>query len=181
MSSQQKIIYTIGHSTRTQEEFISMLQSFKIELLADIRSYPGSTRYPHFNKENLQNILPEHTIIYQHFSELGGRRKTVKDSKNIAWKNDAFRGYADYMETENFKQGITKLEDIALKYKTAYMCSEAVWWRCHRSMVSDYLKWKGWQVLHIMAQNKSEEHPYTAPAKMVEGKLSYSKDQQTLF
>ncbi|HEY8687963.1 MAG TPA: DUF488 domain-containing protein [Chitinophagaceae bacterium] len=181
MPSTQKIIYTIGHSIRTQEEFISILQSFKIELLADIRSYPGSKRYPHFNKENLQKILPGYKIIYQHFSELGGRRKTSTDSKNTAWKNDAFRGYADYMGTEDFKKGISKLEDAALKNKTAYMCSEAVWWRCHRSMVSDYLKWKGWKVLHIMAENKSEEHPYTSPAKIVDGQLSYSKDQQTLF
>ena len=99
---EQKIIYTLGHSTRTQEEFITILQSFKIELLADIRSYPGSKRYPYFNKENLQHILPEHEIKYQHFPELGGRRKTLKNSKNTAWKNDAFRGYADYMETDDF-------------------------------------------------------------------------------
>ena len=178
---QQKIIYTIGHSTRTEEEFISILQSFKIELLVDIRSYPGSKRYPHFNKENLQKVLPAHKINYQHFAELGGRRKTSKDSKNTAWKNDAFRGYADYMETEDFKKGILKLEEVAAKYKTAFMCSEAVWWRCHRSMVSDYLKWKGWQVMHIMAKNKSEDHPYTSPAKVIDNSLSYSNDQQTLF
>ena len=181
MSSQQKIIYTIGHSTRSEDEFIAILQSFKIELLADIRSYPGSKRYPHFNKENLQQSLQQHKIHYHHFPELGGRRKALKVSKNTAWKNDAFRGYADYMETGDFKNGIIKLEDIAIKYKTAYMCSEAVWWRCHRSLVSDYLKWKGWAVMHIMSQNKSEEHPYTAPAKIVDEKLSYSNDQQTLF
>ena len=159
-----------------------MLQSFKIELLADIRSYPGSKRYPHFNKENLQKVLPQHQIMYQHLPELGGRRKTVKDSKNTVWKNDAFRGYADYMATDNFKHGIDKLENIATKYTTAYMCSEAVWWRCHRSMVSDYLKWKGWLVMHIMAENKSEQHPYTAPAKIVDGELTYGeKNQQKLF
>ena len=178
---QQKIIYTIGHSTRTLEEFISILKSFNIELLADIRSYPGSKRYPHFNKENLQKFLPEYQIMYQHIIELGGRRKTLKDSKNTAWKNDSFRGYADYMDTTDFKEGVSKLEDIAAKYKSAYICSEDVWWRCHRSMVSDYLKWKGWKVLHIMAENRSEEHPFTAPAKIVEGELSYSKSQQTLF
>lgn len=181
MVLQQKIIYTIGHSTRTQKEFIAILQSFKIELVADIRSYPGSKRYPHFNKESLQKILPGYKIIYQHFPELGGRRKTSANSKNTAWKNDAFRGYADYMDTEDFKEGIIKLEEIATQYRTAYMCSEAVWWRCHRSLVADYLKWKGWQVIHIMGENKSEEHPYTSPAKIIDGKLSYSKDQQTLF
>ena len=181
MSSKQKIIYTIGHSTRTEKEFILILNSFKIELLADIRSYPGSKRYPHFNKENLQQTLLAHKIIYQHFPELGGRRKTLKDSKNTAWRNDAFRGYADYMETEDFKEGISRLEDFASQYKTAYMCSEAVWWRCHRSLVSDYLKWKGWLVMHIMSKNKSEEHPYTSPAKIVDDKLSYTENQQTLF
>jgi uncharacterized protein (DUF488 family) len=176
------MIYTIGHSTRTEEEFIAILRSFKIELLADIRSYPGSRKYPHFNKEHLQTVLPANEIIYRHFPELGGRRKVSKDSKNTAWKNDAFRGYADYMETEDFKNGIAGLEKLAAEYKLAYMCSEAVWWRCHRSMVSDYLKWKGWTVLHIMAENKSEEHPYTSPARIVNGELTYSKeDQQSLF
>jgi Uncharacterized conserved protein len=179
---EEKIIYTIGHSTRTQEEFISILKSFKIELLIDIRSFPGSRRYPHFNKENLQQILPGNKIQYQHLLELGGRRKVSKDSKNTAWRHDAFRGYADYMETDEFKKGISKLEEVALQYKTAYMCSEAVWWRCHRSLVSDYLKWKGWKVMHIMAENKSEEHPYTSPAKIINGQLSYADtDQPELF
>jgi len=181
MSLQPKIIYTIGHSTRTQEEFLSILRSFKIELLADIRTYPGSKRYPHFNKENLQQTLAAEKITYQHFPELGGRRKPSRDSRNDAWKNDAFRGYADYMETADFKQGIKKLEELAAQYRTAYMCSEAVWWRCHRSLVSDYLKWKGWDVMHIMNENKSEEHPYTSPAKIVDGRLDYQKDQQALF
>ena len=177
----KKIIYTIGHSTRSLEEFISMLTSFNINLVADIRSYPCSRRYPHFNKEALEVSLPEHGINYIHFKDLGGRRKPAKDSKNVAWKNDAFRGYADYMETETFKAAIAELEQIAIKQPAAYMCSEAVWWRCHRSLVSDYLKWKGWTVLHIMTENKSEEHPYTSPAKIINDKLNYSTDQHTLF
>ena len=179
--TEQKTIYTIGHSTRTGEEFITILQSFKIELLADIRTYPGSKRYPHFNKETLEQTLRDKKIIYQHFPELGGRRKPSKDSGNTAWKNDAFRGYADHMETADFKLGIKKLEAVASQHRTAYMCSEAVWWRCHRSMISDHLKWKGWTVLHIMNENKSEEHPYTSPAKIIDGKLSYREDQQALF
>lgn len=174
-------MYTIGHSTRTQEEFLLILRSFTIELLADIRTYPGSKRYPHFNKENLQQTLSGEKMIYQHFPELGGRRKPSKDSGNSAWKNDSFRGYADYMETVDFKKGINKLEEVAVQYQTAYMCSEAVWWRCHRSLVSDHLKWKGWNVLHIMNENKSEEHPYTSPAKIIDGQLTYAIDQQTLF
>jgi len=177
-SSENKIIWTIGHSTRTLEELVQMLKSFKIELVADIRSYPGSRRYPQFNKEALEISLPENHIQYIHLKTLGGRRKVTPDSKNTAWRHAAFRGYADYMETDEFKQGIKKLEALALKQRTAYMCSEAVWWRCHRSMVSDYLKVHGWTVMHIMAIGKEEEHPYTAPAKIINGELSYEKGDE---
>ena len=107
--------------------------------------------------------------------ELGGRRKANPDSKNTEWRHPAFRGYADYMETETFKEGMAALKKLALKQRTAYMCSEAVWWRCHRSMVSDYLKAAGWKVWHIMGIEKAEEHPYTAPARIVDGRLSYVK------
>jgi uncharacterized protein (DUF488 family) len=181
MNTMEKIIYTIGHSTRRLDEFISLLQTFSIEMLADVRSYPGSQRYPHFNKENLQKSLPQYQIMYQHFPALGGRRKALKNSKSTAWKNAAFRGYADYMETDEFKKGIIKLEDTAAQYKTAFMCSEAVWWRCHRSMIADYLKAEGWKVLHILNDKKVEEHPYTAPAKIVNGKISYKSVQQILL
>lgn len=180
-STKQKTIFTIGHSTRTLEEFIKLLKSFNIQLLADIRSYPGSKRFPHFNKDALQKTLPEQHIAYQHFPALGGRRKTTNESKNTVWKNEAFRGYADYMETDDFKNAIAELEAVAKKQTTAYMCSEAVWWSCHRSLVSDYLKWRGWNVIHIMAENKSQEHPYTSPAKIVDGKLSYAAEQLNIF
>ena len=172
----KKIIYTIGHSTRPLEELIKLLISFNIQIVVDIRSFPGSRRFPQFNKENLLRTFPQNGISYQHFPELGGRRKALKDSKNIAWKNEAFRGYADYMESDTFKNEIVLLEKVALKQITAYMCSEAVWWRCHRSMVSDYLKCRGWVVMHIMGEDKAEEHPYTSVAKIVNGKLSYSQD-----
>jgi len=172
-----KIIWTIGHSTRTLEELIEMLHSFQIEMLVDIRSFPGSRRYPQFNKEALEVSLPENKIQYIHLKELGGRRKVNPDSKNTAWRHVAFRGYADYMETEDFKKGIQKLETIALQSRTAFMCSEAVWWRCHRSMVSDYLKAHGWKVMHIMGVGKEEEHPYTKPAKVVNGELTYKADK----
>ncbi|MEO6455895.1 MAG: DUF488 domain-containing protein [Ginsengibacter sp.] len=177
----KKIIYTIGHSTRTLEEFISMLTSSQISFLADIRSYPGSRRYPHFNKEALQASLPQRNIQYKHFADLGGRRKALKDSKNIAWKNEGFRGYADYMASATFIKEIINLQEMALQQPTVYMCSEAVWSRCHRSLVSDYLKWEGWTVLHIMAKNKVEEHPYTSAAKIVNGKLNYKGEENLLF
>ncbi|RNI33857.1 DUF488 domain-containing protein [Hanamia caeni] len=172
----QKIIYTIGHSTHTLEEFIAMLKSFNIELLADIRSFPGSRKFPHFNKENLPASLAENNIEYIHLKNLGGRRKVNPESCNTGWRVAAFRGYADYMETENFEKAIKELEQIASEKRVAYMCAEAVWWRCHRSLVSDYLKHNGWTVLHIMGVNKSTEHPYTAPAKIMNGKLNYSKE-----
>ena len=169
-------IYTIGHSTRNLADFFKMLQSFGIKILADIRSLPGSRKFPQFDKENLIVSLEEVGIKYIHLADLGGRRKVKKDSKNNRWNKDAFKGYADYMETEKFVNGIVELEHLAIEQPTAYMCAEAVWWRCHRSMVSDYLKTKGWTVLHIMAVGKIQEHTFTAPARIIDGKLSYSDE-----
>ena len=117
--------------------------------------------------------LPENDIQYIHLKELGGRRKAQTGSLNTGWRNAAFKGYADYMETDDFKKGIEVLERIAAKQRTAFMCSEAVWWRCHRSMVSDDLKLRGWTVMHIMDVEKEVEHPYTSPAKIVNGELKY--------
>jgi uncharacterized protein (DUF488 family) len=170
----EKTIWTIGLSTHTLDKFIAMLTSFQIELLVDIRSFPGSRRYPHFNREALSVSLPANNIEYFHLVELGGRRKPKKDSKYIAWRVEAFRGYADYMETEAFEKAIHTLEVLANKKRVAYMCSEAVWWRCHRSLISDYLKFKGWTVLHIIDIGKAEEHPYTKPAKIEGDQLVYS-------
>jgi uncharacterized protein (DUF488 family) len=169
----QSNIWTIGHSTRTLEHFIAMLQSFNIEVVADIRSFPGSRRYPHFNKEALEISLPANKIEYIHVKDLGGRRPVKPGSVNTGWRHPAFRGFADYMETDDFKKGIQQLENIGLSKRTAYMCSEAVWWRCHRSLVSDFLKLKGWNVIHIMEIGKASAHTYTQPAKITGGKLFY--------
>ena len=172
----KKHIWTIGHSTHTLDEFILMLKSFSIELVADIRSFPGSKRYPHFNKEALVISLPLNGIEYVHLKGLGGRRKTNTDSRNTGWRLDSFRGYADYMETDLFKKAIEELERLGGKKRVAFMCAEAVWWRCHRSLVSDYLKHQGWTVIHIMGIKKGEEHPYTSPARIVGDQLVYSKE-----
>lgn len=179
----EKTIWTIGHSTRSMEELLAILHSFNIQLVADIRSYPGSKRYPHFNKEALEVILPKNNIEYIHLKNLGGRRKPNQLSTNTAWRNEAFRGYADYMETNDFKSGVDELQKLAKDKRTAYMCSEAVWWRCHRSLVSDYLKSQGWEVFHIMGEDKAEEHPYTSAANFANGKLTYKKPFEggTLF
>ena len=168
-------IWTIGHSTRTLEQLVALLNSFSIKMVVDVRNFPGSRRYPHFNKEALGISLPAHDIDYLHLKELGGRRKPVEGSTNTAWRNEAFRGYADYMETTEFKKAIDKLEAIAEKQPTAYMCSEAVWWSCHRALVSDYLKWKGWTVMHIMDLQKATEHPFTKPASISNGALHYGE------
>jgi uncharacterized protein (DUF488 family) len=168
-------IWTVGHSTRTIDEFISLLKANHIRLLVDVRSLPGSRRYPQFNKETLADSLGKAGIRYEHFPELGGRRKARSDSHNTAWRNASFRGYADYMEIEEFHKGIKRLLDLAADAgPAAIMCAEAVWWRCHRSLISDYLKASGIEVIHILNANKTELHPYTSAARIVNGELSYA-------
>jgi uncharacterized protein (DUF488 family) len=167
-------IWTIGHSTRAIDEFISLLDEIEIKLLADVRAWPGSKRYPQFNNEALAKSLTAHGIRYEHFPELGGKRKSKADSRNTAWRNASFRGYADYLETEQFRKGIERLLEISREAgPTAIMCAEAVWWRCHRSLISDYLKARGVEVLHILGANKVDLHPYTSAARIVNGELSY--------
>lgn len=166
-------MWTIGHSTRSLDEFIGLLRENSIEALADVRSLPGSRKFPHFNAEKLAESLPAASIEYVPFKQLGGRRKVRKDSPHTVWRHPAFRGYADYMDTDDFKKGIEDLLELARQKRTAIMCSEAVWWRCHRSMISDYLKSIGVTVIHIMATGKTEEHPYTSAATIVDGQLVY--------
>jgi uncharacterized protein (DUF488 family) len=170
-------IWTVGHSTREIGVFISLLEENGIKLLVDVRSWPGSKRYPQFNREALAESLADAGIRYEHFPELGGRRKPKPDSRNTAWRNASFRGYADYMETEEFRKGIERLLDLAREAgPTAIMCAEAVWWRCHRSLISDHLKAQGIDVMHILDASKIEPHPFTSAARVVNGKLSYSAE-----
>jgi uncharacterized protein (DUF488 family) len=167
-------IWTIGHSTRSIDDFISLLKDNKIKLLADVRAWPGSRRYPQFNQEALAESLGAHGIRYEHFPELGGKRKLKADSHNTVWRNASFRGYADYMETEEFQKGIEHLLNAATEAgATAIMCAEAVWWRCHRSLIADYLKSRGMEVMNILSANKVEPHPYTPAARVVNGQLNY--------
>ena len=171
-------VYTIGHSTRSAAELLQLLNIHHIKTLVDVRHFPGSRKFPHFNKENLEVILPEAGIHYHHVLALGGRRKGIENSHNTGWRHPAFRSYADYMETGGFAEGINELVKYAAANTTAYMCSEAVWWRCHRALISDYLKLTGWRVVHILSATKTEEHPFTQPAKIVEGRLSYEGEDQ---
>ena len=167
-------IWTIGHSTRAIDDFISLLKENEIKLLADVRAWPSSKRYPQFNHDALAESLNANGIFYEHFPELGGKRKSKPDSRNTAWRSASFRGYADYMETEQFQKGIERLLDVAAETgPTAIVCAEAVWWRCHRSLIADYLKARGVEVLHILGANKVEPHPFTSASRIVNGELSY--------
>ena len=175
-------IWTIGHSTRAIDELISLLKANEIKVLADVRAFPGSKRYPQFNKDALAESLNADGIRYEHFPELGGKRKSKPDSHNNAWRNASFRGYADYMEAEQFQKGIERLLDVTANAgPTAIMCAEAVWWRCHRSLVADYLKVRGVEVLHVLGANKVDSHPYTSAARIVDGKLTYTSEGDRLI
>jgi uncharacterized protein (DUF488 family) len=166
-------VWTIGHSTRGAAEFSDILLAHKLEVLVDVRSFPGSRRCPQFNKVDLAESLDKTGITYRHLPSLGGRRKTKADSKNFAWKNPSFRAYADHMESGDFKEGINELVELAGNNRATIMCAEAVWWRCHRSLIADYLKASGLSVWHIKDATHTELHPYTAVARIVGGELSY--------
>ncbi len=175
-TKKNKTIYTIGHSTHPAGDFLEALKAFSIVHLVDVRHFPGSRKFSQYNKENLKSFLEENNIKYTWLEDLGGRRKLAKETPETKWTHPAFKGYAAYMQTAEFKKGINDLISIATKEKTVYMCSEAVWWRCHRSMISDLLKFKGWEVEHIMSKTKISEHPYTQPAGVLDNKLSYKID-----
>lgn len=168
-----KTIWTIGHSTRPIEEFLALLTDYGIKTVADVRSFPGSRKFPQYGKETLAATLAEHSVAYQWLQILGGRRRTTPDSPNIAWRNASFRGYADYMSTPEFTQGLNALLALASQSRTALMCAEAVWWRCHRSMIADALCVRGINVLHIMDAKHCVDHPMTSPAHIVNGQLTY--------
>ena len=166
-------IYTIGHSTRDITDFLEMLHNNKIQCLVDVRRFPSSKKFPAYNQDSLSETLFENGIEYIHIEALGGRRTALQDSPNSIWKHPSFRGYADYMETSEFAEAVKELEVIATQQVTAIMCSEAVFWRCHRSMISDYLKSENYVVFHIMSTTKLTEHPYTKPAQIKNNKLTY--------
>lgn len=174
-------IWTVGHSTIGIQEFLELLTSHGIVHLADVRRFPGSRRYPHFNEQPLRERLTNAGIAYHSFRELGGRRTPRPDSLNTAWRNASFRGYADFMETEEFRSGLLRLMELARTGRTAIMCAEALWWRCHRSLIADRLKISGIEVCHIAGPGKSTTHPYTRAARIVEGKLSYGEPDNGLF
>jgi uncharacterized protein (DUF488 family) len=173
-------ILTIGHSTRAIEEFVAMLKAHGIEMLIDIRTVPRSRRHPQFNKESLPETLARERIGYEHMAGLGGLRKPRKGSVNRGWRNDSFRGYADYMQTPEFERSVDELVSAARNKRVAVMCAEAVPWRCHRSLLADALSVRGLRVAHIMSQTTANEHRLT-PWALVEGtRITYPPDTPTL-
>jgi uncharacterized protein (DUF488 family) len=171
-------LYTIGHSTRTLEELVVALQSHSIETLVDIRAFPMSRRLPHFNREALGKTLPEVGIRYLWMKELGGRRKkSLQDSPNVALRNDSFRNYADYMLTAEFEHAMNELIEIAEHSRTAYMCAERVYFKCHRMLVSDWLVGHGHEVLHIDDEKPGKPHKLMSEARIEDGRLIYRGDR----
>jgi len=171
-------LYSIGHSTRTWEEFVEVLKAHSIEYLADIRSFPMSRRLPHFNRESLERTLPQAGIRYLWIKSLGGRRpKLLQDSPNVALRNQSFRNYADYMLTSAFQQGIAELINLAERARTASMCAERLWFRCHRMLVSDWLVAHGHEVLHIDGVEPAKRHELMPEARIIEGQLIYRGDR----
>jgi uncharacterized protein (DUF488 family) len=173
----KSVIWTVGHSTRTIDEFINLLLAYNIELLADIRSYPGSKRYPHFNKNQLCISLAGNHIEYLHIPELGGKRKPAGVTAHAEWKNVSFRAYADYMDTDTFYKGITILKNISKVKRTAIMCAEALWWKCHRRLVSDYMSKQGIEVIHIFDELKSDTHKELSPQEEIQDSLFGEKTE----
>lgn len=169
----KKIIYTIGHSNRPIDEFIAILEAFKVKHLVDIRSLPGSTKNPQFNAESLSRSLESYGIQYHYIKALGGLRGKKKDSINMGWHNLSFRNYADYMQTESFLEGLNLLQEIASFDTTCMMCAEAVPWRCHRSLVGDALLIRGWEVEDLFSKTNEREHELTSFAKVDGTNITY--------
>ena len=182
-------IYTVGHSTRSAEEFLALLQSAGIGWLADVRRYPASRRYPHFNRDNLSAALHAAGIGYVHMPAMGGRRTSTAESRNRFWRSASFRAYADYMSAPEFQAALAELESTARIRPTAIMCAEAVPWRCHRQLIADALTARGWEVLHVLNPGKLDLHSLNAAARIeADGTLTYPEaeaatesSQGTLF
>jgi uncharacterized protein (DUF488 family) len=168
-------ILTIGHSTHPIERFEALLEGAAVEALADVRRFPGSRRHPQFAREALEAELHRWGIVYEWLGEgLGGRRRVRRDSANDAWRIDAFRGYADHMETAEFWRGLARLEVVAGQSRTALMCAEGDWHRCHRRLIADALTARGWRVVHVLPDGRRVDHELPGFATVADGELSYA-------
>ncbi len=166
-------IWTLGHSTRTWEAFLALLREHAIELLVDVRHYPGSARVPWTNEGVLAANLYREDITYYPMRSLGGYRTPRPDSANTGWRNASFRGYADYMDTPGFAEGRDALIALARAHRTAIMCAEAVPWKCHRGLLADALVVRGVRVVHILGPGKTQDHTLTPFAKVRGGRVTY--------
>ena len=167
-------IWTVGHSNHAWEDFLALLAAESIELLADVRRFPGSRKHPQFNQDPMRQALAAAGVAYEHLPELGGRRgKPLPDSLNTAWRVEAFNAYADFMQTPEFAAGFERLMRLAHERRTAFMCSEALPWRCHRRLIADRLLVEGWQVFDIMSRGKSKPHELPPFAKVSGHELTY--------
>lgn len=173
------VLFTIGHSTHSFEEFLALLKAHGIRHLVDVRSIPKSRHVPQFNSDVLASSLRADGIDYTHLKSLGGRRHSRKDSINTAWRNASFRGYADYMATPQFAEGLAALMQIAATTPTAIMCAEAVPWRCHRSLIADAMMVKGWEVRDILSASAPSEHKLTSFLKLVNGRPTYPSPDES--
>jgi uncharacterized protein (DUF488 family) len=173
ISEEVRTMFTIGHSTRTLEQFVAILKSHGVSELADVRTVPRSRRVPQFNAETLARDLAASGIEYVSLPALGGLRKPRSDSINLGWRNAGFRGYADYMQTAAFQAGLEQLIQIASAKPTCVMCAEAVPWRCHRSLIADALIVRGWRVLDLMSERSAKLHKFTDFAKVEGTRITY--------
>ena len=173
MSAGAPDLWTIGHSTLDLEEFLEMLRAHQIEHVADVRSFPRSRRHPHFSGDALAAELAHHRIGYSHHRDLGGFRKPRPDSRNLGWKNESFRGYADHMETPAFQAALDELIARSRGIRVAILCAEADPFRCHRRLISDALTARGLAVAHIRDVRRAESHPILAPTRITNGRISY--------
>jgi uncharacterized protein (DUF488 family) len=173
-------VFTVGHSNRSLDVFLAILKAHAIECVADVRTIPRSRHNPQFNALSLETTLPMAGVAYTRLPRLGGLRRPRKDSKNLAWRNESFRGYADYMESADFEKGIGELLALARGKRTAILCAEALYYRCHRSLISDALVCRGVETVHLMDSRKTAEHRLTSFVKIVDGRPTYPEAQGSL-
>jgi uncharacterized protein (DUF488 family) len=170
-------VFTVGHSTRSVGDLVTVLRAAEVAQLIDVRRFPASRRHPHFNRDALQAALPGRGIAYDWLGgELGGRVKPsvpVEQSRNAAWQVPAFRAYADAMPSATFQSGLAELERLAAARPAAFMCAERLWWSCHRRLIADALTVRGWQVVHLIDVGQRQPHALTEFARVVDGALSY--------
>ncbi len=175
-------IFTVGHSTRTEQELLALLGDANVQTLADVRAIPSSRRNPQYNRASLNRWLPAAGIEYVHLPELGGRRAPLKDSPNRAWRERAFQGYADHLGSPEFAAGLRRLERLARDRRTTVMCAEALWWRCHRRLIADALTVRGWRVEHLGIGERPVVHELPEFAVLQpDGRLIYPPAQSALF